>query len=138
MKGVSMKDPRTTIQIPSAAIRATKEELSYLSDPEQRFSLLSQARQMLEAKYGEVVIRLLRDVERPLFRKIGRQHRDRLQELTNYPDYVEFLNRILAQAEHRFRRDRLVREVALGDSYRFELIVTMMKIQLSAYLETTL
>jgi hypothetical protein len=53
-------------------------------------------------------------------------------------NYVEFLNRILAHAEHRFRRDRLVREVALGDSYRFELIVTMMKIQLSAYLETIL
>jgi hypothetical protein len=125
-------------RLPSAATEAAREELSYLLDPEARFGLLSQARQMLEANYGEEVIRLLRDVERPFFRQIGRQYRHQLRELSNFSEYVEFLNRILKQAENRYRRDRLVREVALMDSSRFELIVTMMRIQLSAYLETIL
>jgi hypothetical protein len=73
-----------------------------------------------------------------LFRRIGRQYRHQLQELTDYSEDVELLDRILNQAEARFRRDRLVREVRQMDHCRFELIAALMRIQLWAYLDTLL
>src|SRR5690348_16312115 len=56
-------------------------------DPEERFAVLSHARLRLPAKMGNEVVRLVRDVEREVFRAIGKRHREELLALDSYPEY---------------------------------------------------
>lgn len=107
-------------------------------DPEKRFEMLTDTRLAVRVKLGEEVIRLVWDVQRPLFRKLRDRYRQQPLEMDSFGDYVELLCRILSHAERCFRADPLIRASGLMECHHFETIVRSMEVQLSADLETLL
>jgi hypothetical protein len=121
-----------------AAGHRLDEDLADLFDPKARFELLADTRARVRVKLGEEVLRLVQDVQRPLFHQIGQRYHAQLLELDSYPEYLELLDQVLREAEERFRADPLIGAAGLTESAPFETMVRLMKVQLSAYLETLL